>query len=253
MPCCPACLASKYRHRWSKDVPAVASQHAPSGDRKKGRKRRCSFIEPCQMLKYALIGQANANPCECRETPCAKGFAPVRERVRIMHMAPRFALVADNAQAEISRRACFRARNSQVSHGHSTEGALPANLQCGRRERGIDSVSRQTEVCGFAGTPGARGCRQRMVRILCVPSPNSAIIAGTRSRSGTSTPRRQGWELNSHPWNRKTVTPIPASTGAAFGRFPGPKIRQIGHRRFGRKRPLGGARADPGRFAVRRW
>jgi hypothetical protein len=146
--------------------------------------------------------------------------------VRIMRMAHGFASVADNAQAgnpvaepafaEFAGFAC-----------HSTEGGLPADIPMREaRARRSDSVSGQTEVCRVCDLHPVRVCRQRVmngthsVRTVCRKHANP--LPG-RDLRGYATHDGKGWELNSHPWNRKTVTPIPASTGAAFGRFQGRK------------------------------
>jgi hypothetical protein len=105
------------------------------------------------------------------------------------------------------------------------EGSFLAIFRCGGRERGASIASGcKPRFAGFAVCRGA-GSEVERVRILCVPLPgkSSNPLPGL-DLQGYARLGGKGWELNSHPWNRKTVTPISASTGGGFSRFQGRKM-----------------------------
>ena len=148
--------------------------------RRRGRKRhRCSFYRAMPGAKSVLFGQANANRANAAKRLVPKGFAPVRSGANHAH-GPRIRIGRRQcASRKSSRRACFRGIR-RFRMGHSTEGGLPADIPMREaRARRSDSVSGQTEVCRVCDLHPVRGVADSdagMVRILCVPSPETAPI-----------------------------------------------------------------------------
>ena len=134
---------------------------------------RMPVVSPCILV----VVSANCANAAKRLVPC--GFAPVRSVANRAH-GPRIRIDRRRcASWKSSRRACFRGIR-RFRMGHSTEGGLPADIPMREaRARRSDSVSGQTEVCRVCDLHPVRGVADSeagMVRILCVPSPETAPI-----------------------------------------------------------------------------